>query len=238
MNILGIDTSNAKKMLLALKTPTYTDARDIEVHSLEAEIIPQIDKLLQDNQLSLHNIDAFVLGQGPGSFMGLRIGFSVVRSWAWLGDKLLGTVSSLEILALSADFDSQTLIVPCVDAKMKKIFTAAFFAGRRLTLDVDVFPEVWADEIKRLGGKLAVKKIIVIGNGVEFLCNFLPNAFFFQQDAQAKALSELMSKKLKFCKPSENGLQHLEPQYLRLSAAEEALKTAHHGVPFGFPNHL
>lgn len=238
MNILGIDTSNAKKMLLVLRTPTYTDARDIELHSLETEIIPQVDKLLQDNQLSLHNIDAFVLGQGPGSFMGMRIGFSVVRAWAWLGDKLLGTVSSLEILALSAKFDSQALIVPCVDAKMKKIFTAAFFAGRRLTADVDVFPEVWADEIKLLVGKLAAKKIIVIGNGVEFLCNFLPNAFFLQQDAQAKGFSELLNKELNFFKPSENGLEHVVPQYLRLSAAEEALKTAHHSVPFGFPNHL
>lgn len=238
MNILGIDTSNAKKMLLVLKTPTYTDARDIELDSLETEIIPQVDKLLQDNRFSLHNIDAFVLGQGPGSFMGLRIGFSVVRAWAWLGDKLLGTVSSLEILALSAEFDSQALIVPCVDAKMKKIFTAAFFAGRRLTLDVDVFPEVWADEIKLLVRELAAKKIIVIGNGVEFLCDFLPNAFLLQQDAQAKGFSELLNKELKLFKPSENGLEHVVPQYLRLSAAEEALKTAHYCVPFGFPNHL
>ena len=93
MNILGIDTSNAKKMLLALKNPTYTDVRGIEVQNLETEIIPQVDRLLQENQLSLHDIDAFVLGGGPGSFMGLRIGFSVIRTWAWLGDKLLGTVS-------------------------------------------------------------------------------------------------------------------------------------------------
>lgn len=237
MNILGIDTSNAKKMLLALKNPAYTDVRDIEVQNLETEIIPQVDRLLQENQLSLHDIDAFVLGGGPGSFMGLRIGFSVIRTWAWLGDKLLGTVSSLEILALSADFDSQTLLVPCMDAKMKKIFTAAFFDGQRVAADVDVFPAVWADKIKRLASKLAAKKIIVIGNGMEFLYDFLPDAFF-QRDTQATGFKDLLNKDLKFFKPSEDGLQYIVPQYLRLSAAEEALKTAHYSMPLGFPNHL
>lgn len=226
MNILGIDTSNAKKMLLVLKTPAYTDARDIELDSLEAEIIPQVDKILQDNELSLHNIDAFVLGQGPGSFMGLRIGFSVVRAWAWLGDKLLATVSSLEILALSAEFDPKALIVPCIDARMKKIFTAAFFEGRRLTEDVDVFPEVWADEIKRLASKYTAQKIILLGNGGQFLSDFLPQAFLLQQNIHAKGFSNLLNRELKFFKPSENGLEHAVPQYLRLSTAEEALKNS------------
>lgn len=43
----------------------------------------KIQKLLEDQQMKLENIQAVVIFKGPGSFTGLRIGFSVANALSY-----------------------------------------------------------------------------------------------------------------------------------------------------------
>src|SRR4051812_13670296 len=86
MLILSIDTSgkngsvalargDAEKFQLIATSP-------VEGGTFSAQLIPQIARLLSQNNLKKSDIDAFAAATGPGSFTGLRIGLTAVKGLA------------------------------------------------------------------------------------------------------------------------------------------------------------
>src|SRR4051812_50219070 len=80
MLILSIDTSgkngsvalargDAEKFHLIATSP-------VEGGTFSAQLIPQIARLLSENNLKKSDVDAFAAATGPGSFTGLRIGLT------------------------------------------------------------------------------------------------------------------------------------------------------------------
>ena len=54
-------------------------------------MLPLVEKLLSDAKLTLEDINAFAVANGPGSYTGLRIGISAVKAICFtLGKKCLG----------------------------------------------------------------------------------------------------------------------------------------------------
>ena len=69
-------------------------------HRRNATIIFEvIDDLLRSAELSLAEVDAYVVNCGPGSYTGVRIGMSVAKTFAQVHDKPVIQVNSLELLA-------------------------------------------------------------------------------------------------------------------------------------------
>ena len=69
-------------------------------HRRNATIIFEvIDDLLKSAELSLAEVDAYVVNCGPGSYTGVRIGMSVTKTFAQVHDKPVIPVNSLELLA-------------------------------------------------------------------------------------------------------------------------------------------
>ena len=58
-----------------------------------------IDNLLKNAGIKLAEIDAYVINCGPGSYTGVRIGMSVVKTFAQVYKKPVIPVNSLELLA-------------------------------------------------------------------------------------------------------------------------------------------
>lgn len=63
-------------------------------------LLPTIDELLNSYELTLDDIDAFVLSNGPGRFTGLRIALSCIQGLAYVTNKKVITINSLLLLAL------------------------------------------------------------------------------------------------------------------------------------------
>ncbi|MGL4388908.1 MAG: tRNA (adenosine(37)-N6)-threonylcarbamoyltransferase complex dimerization subunit type 1 TsaB, partial [Brevinema sp.] len=121
-NILAIDTSIAKNLVVAFFDGSSTSSIKYEIEDLESDLIPIITQRLSEKTLNVKDIDLFMIGAGPGSFMGLRLGFSVLRTWAWLYKKSIITLSSLDLLISSLNNDTKgSIIIPCIDAKMKRV---------------------------------------------------------------------------------------------------------------------
>ncbi len=210
-NILALDTSDAGHLVLRLSTPSdnYDIVSDVR---LESDLISAIDSLLQKSTLSLEDIDKFVLGQGAGSFMGLRLGFAVFRTWVWLYQKPIALVSSLELLARSFDLDDYDICIPCIDAKMKKVF------ARVDSIDSDIIP---SDLVNKLPSN---QKIAIIGSGADILKEYIEKDQLDKIDfyPDFKMTAECFERE--FISKLENiELPKIVPNYLRLSAAETAL---------------
>ena len=58
-----------------------------------------IDDLLKNTELSIAEIEAYVINCGPGSYTGVRIGMGVVKTFAQVHSKPVVPVNSLELLA-------------------------------------------------------------------------------------------------------------------------------------------
>ncbi|MEK6732254.1 MAG: tRNA (adenosine(37)-N6)-threonylcarbamoyltransferase complex dimerization subunit type 1 TsaB [Candidatus Omnitrophota bacterium] len=127
MKILGIDTSS-KFLSIAvsedkniIKEESYLLDRQ---HS--SQLVPKIKELIKKSRLSIKKIDGFVIGIGPGSFTGLRIGVSTVKGFGIaLGKPCIG-VASIDAIACNAASASGNEIIPVIDAKRGQVYAAIY----------------------------------------------------------------------------------------------------------------
>src|SRR5216117_2991591 len=89
-----------------------------EGRSRASSVLADADALLREAGLSVSDLDALVVGSGPGSFTGLRIGMAMALGLALAQDLPVAAVSTLAALAAGAP-GSQ----PVIDARRGEIFT-------------------------------------------------------------------------------------------------------------------
>ena len=76
MRILALDTST-EYLSLALQLDSGLITEDFHAGQTHSQLIlPTIGKMLSEAGITLHDVDGIAFGAGPGSFTGLRIGFS------------------------------------------------------------------------------------------------------------------------------------------------------------------
>jgi len=86
-------------------------------------ILPWASELLAEASLSYAQLDRLVVARGPGGFTSLRIGLAIVQGLALAHDLPVHPVSSLEVLAESADPDRrQPRLLALFDARMGEVY--------------------------------------------------------------------------------------------------------------------
>ncbi|TMV50822.1 tRNA (adenosine(37)-N6)-threonylcarbamoyltransferase complex dimerization subunit type 1 TsaB [Paenibacillus mesophilus] len=137
-NLLAIDTSTAVLTLaLSAEGKLIAERCSQAERNHSIKLLPEIDDMLKEAGIAPSELDAVAVGDGPGSYTGVRIGVTVAKTFAWtLGIPVYG-VSSLEALALG---DAHTLeresgltsphwYVPLLDARRKQAFCAVYATG-------------------------------------------------------------------------------------------------------------
>ena len=131
MLILAIDTSAvASAALVSDDAPEGVLASfSTEDTRSHAEVLaPGIDALLADAGVTGADIDAIVTGVGPGPFTGLRSGIATARTLAFVWDKPLYGLMSLDAMAL--EVAESTAAVPeflvATDARRKEVYWARY----------------------------------------------------------------------------------------------------------------
>lgn len=123
MKLLAIDAS-AEACSVALKVDgKLTDQFKLIPRQQTHYILPMIDSLLTQSQVTLADLDALIYIKGPGSFTGLRITLGVVQGLSMpYGLPVIG-ISSLRAMAFAAFKEQQalqTLVV--LDARMQEVY--------------------------------------------------------------------------------------------------------------------
>lgn len=133
MKILALDTSSSACSVALLNDVDLLAQPIISKHSQVPQqqgkfILPLIQELLDESNLTLQDLDAIAFGQGPGSFTGLRIASSVVQGLAFAAGLPIICVSSLAVIAQTAlkDFPQAQTIFVAIDARMEQIYWAIY----------------------------------------------------------------------------------------------------------------
>ncbi len=114
--------------MLTLAFDTATDVatvaivRDGEVlgerRSRAVTVLADADELLREAGFSPRDLELLVVGVGPGSFTGTRIGLAAARGLGLALDLPVAGVSTLDALAAGAPG-----AVPVIDARRREVFT-------------------------------------------------------------------------------------------------------------------
>lgn len=182
-------------------------------------LLPLAENILKAAKLTLSDIDAFAVTNGPGSFTGVRISVSAVKGMAFALDKPVYAVSALQSLAynLQGQSCSNKIICAVMDARRGQFYNALFeIKGGKITRLVSDR----AIGIKELEAELAQYKkeeIIIIGDGAELIKNYThaPIAAL-HQNAVSVCLAALEEIPVT--------AKEIMPLYLRLPQAERERK--------------
>lgn len=87
-------------------------------------VMPELDRLLAGAGRERGEIDAVVVGAGPGSFTGVRIAASLGKGLCFGRDRPLFAFSSL--LAAAASTGLEEKVVACFDARREEVYAAAY----------------------------------------------------------------------------------------------------------------
>jgi len=86
-------------------------------------LLPMVDELLRESDISLRQLDGVGYGAGPGSFTGLRIACAVTQGLALGADLPVAGVSTLESIAEQTGVDR---VLTVLDARMAEVYWAAY----------------------------------------------------------------------------------------------------------------
>ncbi|MNQ00336.1 tRNA threonylcarbamoyladenosine biosynthesis protein TsaB [compost metagenome] len=210
--ILNLETAT-KNCSVALakegKTIVYKEIAD-EGYSHAERLHVFIEEVIKDAGISLNDLAAIAVSQGPGSYTGLRIGVSAAKGLCYaLGIPLIA-VDTLQILASQANV-SDGLIVPMLDARRMEVYSAIFtpdFENQRVT-KAEVITEDSFDDFQ--------EKLYFVGDCAEKCRSVLTKEnFVFLEDIKFPSAKEMSSLSfLKYKKSDTVDVAYFEPYYLK-----------------------
>ena len=175
-----------------------------------AMLAPHVAQVLQDVGLTIADLDAVAVSEGPGSYTGLRVGVSTAKGLCFGGGKPLIGIDTLQILALQAE-GSFDRIVPMIDARRMEVYAAIFDgSGRKLSDTEAVILD--AGSYRDL---LEAGSVLFIGTGAakfREICRH-PNAAFQECPPLASAMLQPAREALQ--KKEFEDTAYFEPFYLK-----------------------
>ena len=128
MNILAIDTATEACSAALYINGEVTTQYQLAPREHSRLILKMIDSLLLEANLSVNRLDAIAFGQGPGSFMGLRIAAGVVQGISFAHDIPVIPISTLKTIAqLAFERTKNKNILVAIDARMDEVYWGAYF---------------------------------------------------------------------------------------------------------------
>ena len=130
MNLLAIDTSSLACSVALQAGDALTERHEEQAREHTRLLTPMIRDVLGDRNLDATQLDAIVLGNGPGSFIGMRIAASLAQGLAHGAGISIVPVSSLAAVAAQVlDETDADEVVVAQDAHMQEVYLGAFRRG-------------------------------------------------------------------------------------------------------------
>ncbi|HEX9614182.1 MAG TPA: tRNA (adenosine(37)-N6)-threonylcarbamoyltransferase complex dimerization subunit type 1 TsaB [Bacteroidota bacterium] len=129
MTVLGLETSSRICSVGLADDHGPSAVLSLDAGSVHSEkLLTMINSLLDEHSATLRSVDAIAVSSGPGSFTGLRIGFSAAKGLCLSLGKPLAVVSTFEALArrVARGRNRKGNIVVALDAKKGDFYAGMF----------------------------------------------------------------------------------------------------------------
>lgn len=125
--ILNIDTAiQTSSVCLAKNGKPLAEKINPSQKDSAAWLHVAINQLLNEQNITLKDLDAIAVSEGPGSYTGLRVGMSTAKGLCYVAKKPLITINTLQMMAVAGQNEPADLICPMIDARRMEVFTAVF----------------------------------------------------------------------------------------------------------------
>ena len=227
MIILATDTSVTTTSVALLEDDDVRVELFVHTGQNHAEVLmPAIEKVLASVRIGKKQIDLFAVTVGPGSFTGLRVGVSTVKGLAFVLQKPVVGVCTLDALVLNIPHpDAPVTICPMLDAGRGEVYTALY-----LPSGPDTYEKTLRECVVRPGEFLGSigGDVIFLGDGAEKYRNLIGDmmpersSFVPSRFNQVRAVAVGLVGRKKFCGGDISDIMTLTPDYLRASYAASA----------------
>ena len=152
MRILAIGTSGKNCTIAISEDKKIIKEINIDTGLTHSEtLLPNIEKVLQETNYTLNDVDAYAVSIGPGSFTGIRIGVSTIKGLCLGVDKPVLAVPSLLALAYTKK-EFNGYIACSIDARNDNVYAAIYKNENGLIKQVG---DYISDNISVLNDKLS-----------------------------------------------------------------------------------
>ena len=216
MKILAIESSGSSLSIAISENYNIVTEYFYNAGKIHSDVlVPLVEKIVKDAKWELKDIDKFAVSCGPGSFTGIRVAMSVIKTLAQTINKPIVSIDCLEILKKQLNI-KELKIVPAIDALRNEVFVKE--KDKIVIVPIETF-------VKKL--KKHKDKVIIIGNAAMVYSKILSkelgkNSVSLQPNLHFPKASTLalMAENI-----DGTSFKNVEPIYGRKSWAEEKQKS-------------
>lgn len=235
MILLGVETSTLQGSVAVGRL--VADPQKIRIEVLFSKkwlrqrshgelLTASIEEALKYSDITFENLNGFCLSIGPGSFTGIRVGMTAVKTLGYALEKPIYSFSSLDTLAQQVPPERKSLLT-LVNAHKSQVYAAKFTATKNKWKQV-MKPSALTPDLLE---KHIRTKILCVGDGysalVEKLSKGLKSRLVrdsnLKDHPEAETLVRHALQNLDSVKPVS--WKSIEALYIRGSEAEEKLKS-------------
>ncbi|MDI6048606.1 tRNA (adenosine(37)-N6)-threonylcarbamoyltransferase complex dimerization subunit type 1 TsaB [Flavobacterium sp. XS2P24] len=210
--ILNIETATKNCSVALAKAGKTIVCKEIaeEGYSHAERLHVFIEEVIKEAGITLNDLSAIAVSQGPGSYTGLRIGVSAAKGLCYALDIPLIAVDTLHALASQVTISSG-LIIPMIDARRMEVYSAVFAPNyeRKREVLAEIITENSFEDLE--------EKLYFVGDCAEKCKSVLAKENYIFLDEivypSAKEMSAISFEKFK--KSDTVDVAYFEPYYLK-----------------------
>jgi len=214
-NILHIDTAGKRALVMIARDGIIISKEEnTQLNEHASFVHTAIQTVVKNAGLTINDINAVAVANGPGSYTGLRVGLAAAKGICYVLKKELILINSLQMLAEASRHaypDPAFVHIPMIDARRMEVFTAIYNnSGETLEL-----PHAALLDESSFKQQLDTQTVIFSGDAVEKwkkICSH-PNAVFTMIDETDNAFASLSYEC--FMKEVFADLAYSEPFYCK-----------------------
>jgi tRNA threonylcarbamoyladenosine biosynthesis protein TsaB len=156
--VLAIDTCDSRGGVALLRDDSVLSRVNHESsEDYSVWLLPAVNSVLNDAEIAMREVEAYVVASGPGSFTGVRSGLTTVKAWAEVYGKPVAAVSRLQAIAAQA-WKGAPFIAACADGRRNQVF-AALYRNRsdgevleRIADEMVIAPDKFIEHVAGIAG--------------------------------------------------------------------------------------
>lgn len=215
---LAFDTSAAAGSVAIGAWPRVMACRLLEErHGHAAQLVPAIDRALADCGVDREGLRGIVVGEGPGSFTGVRVAAATAKGLAHALDLPLWAIPSLAAAALAEDVGTIRYVL--FDARSDRVYGACYGVG---SSSVQELVEPHGGTLREVLSGDVPGGAVFVGDGSHRHRAAIEGAGFAVGPGPSRSLAEGLLR-LVALRPGVSPVAQVaawEPRYVRAASAE------------------